>query len=110
MQYRMEASLRKHIKKDDILIINYAVYKAKILYKDNKLIYEKDILGIWNIEKYINLLMGEIQRLNDDEYGYGPKGKDFIIHVDIPDEVMDAFLELKKEYPDMIREANSLYA
>lgn len=110
MQYRMQASLRKHIKKDDILIINYAVYKAKILYKDNKLIYEKDILGMWNIEKYINLLMGEIQRLNDDEYGYGPKGKDFIIHVDIPDEVMDAFLELKKEYPDMIREANSLYA
>lgn len=108
MQYRMEAVLRKHIQ--NVLIINYAVYKAKVIYKDNQLIYENDILGMWNIERYINLLMGEIQRLNDDINGYGPKGKDFIIHIDIPEEVMNAFLELKKQYPDMIREANPLYS
>ena len=31
--------------------------------------------------------MGEIQRLRDDENGYGPRGKGFLGHVDIPDEV-----------------------
>lgn len=105
----MEAVLRKYIS-DDILIINYAAYKARVINSNNKLIYEKEILGMWNIDKYISLLMGEIQRLNDDENGYGPKGKDFIVHVDIPDDVMNAFYELKKEYIDYIREANPLYS
>ncbi|MEI0603489.1 YdcF family protein [Brachyspira alvinipulli] len=109
MQHRMEAVLRKYIS-DEILIINYAAYKARVINSNNKLIYEKKILGMWNIDKYISLLMGEIQRLNDDENGYGPKGKDFIVHVDIPDNVMNAFHELKKEYIDYIREANPLYS
>lgn len=30
---------------------------------------------------------GEIPRLRDDVNGYGPKGKKFIAHVNIPDKV-----------------------
>ncbi|MEI0749371.1 YdcF family protein [Brachyspira pulli] len=107
MQYRMEAALRKYVPKD-ILIINYAVYKVNVICKDNELVYDKDILGMWNINRYINFLMGEIYRLNDDANGYGPNGKDFIVHIDIPDDVMNAFIELKKEF--IIREANPLYS
>ena len=109
MQYRMEAALRKYIS-DDILIINYAAYKVKVININDKLIYEKEVLGMWDIDRYISLLMGEVQRLNDDENGYGPKGKDFIVHIDIPDDVMNAFFELKKEYADYIRKANPLYS
>lgn len=54
--------------------------------------------------------MGEIPRLSDDENGYGPKGKDFIAHVDIPTEVKNAFEELCEEYPGAVRTANPLYA
>ena len=43
---------------------------------------------MWNIDKYIELLMGEIPRLTDNINGYGPQGKDFIAHVDIPQEVI----------------------
>lgn len=53
--------------------------------------------------------MGEIPRLTDNIEGYGPKGKDYIAHVDIPIEVEKAFAELKREYAGMIREANPLY-
>ena len=42
--------------------------------------------------------------------GYGPAGKNFIVHVDIPPEVAEAFSELKKEYGGMVREANPMYA
>ena len=49
--------------------------------------------------------MGEIPRLTDNEEGYGPRGKDFLIHIDIPEKVENAFLELKKYYPNMVREA-----
>lgn len=109
MQYRMEATLRKYIN-DDITIINFSSYDAKVVIKDDKLTYENNILGMWNMERYITLLMGEIPRLSDDSNGYGPNGKNFISHVNIPTEVSFAFSELKKEYKEMIREANPKYA
>ena len=109
MQRRMDAGLRKHAE-DGIQIINYAVYSAKVAAKNNALEYEEPIRGMWDIERYISLLLGEIPRLGDDENGYGPKGKGFIAHVDIPADVRDAFEVLKCEYAALVREANPLYA
>ncbi|STD42197.1 Uncharacterised protein [Edwardsiella tarda] len=42
----------------------------------------------------MSLLLGEIPRLRDDAQGYGPRGRDFIAHVDLPDEVEAAFQRL----------------
>lgn len=108
MQYRMEAVLRKFAP-DDLLIIDYASYKAEVDVRENKLVYTKEIHGMWDIERYINLLMGEIPRLCDNAEGYGPNGKNFLAHVDVPDEVIEAFNYLKKEYGASVREANPLY-
>jgi len=101
MQHRMEVGLHKYIS-DDITIINYATYTAKVIMKNNELVYENDILGMWDMERYITLLMGEIPRLSDDVNGYGPMGKDFISHVDVPNEVKSTFYELKQEYAEMV--------
>lgn len=109
MQYRMEAGLRKYVS-NEIKIINYATYLAKVIVNNSTLTYEKEILGMWDINRYISLLMGEVPRLSDDENGYGPKGKDFIAHVDIPSEVRKAFSELRNMYSGLVREANPLYA
>lgn len=109
MQYRMEAGLRKYVS-NNIIIINYAVYSAKVIIDNSTLTYEENIWGMWDMNRYISLLMGEIPRLSDDENGYGPKGKDFIAHVDIPLEVRNAFNELYNEYSELVREANPLYA
>lgn len=108
MQRRMEAGLRKY--KTDTLIINFAVYRANVIVKNSRLVYEEDIKGMWDMNRYITLLMGEIPRLSDSIEGYGPNGKGYIAHVDIPSEVKTAFMELKEEYAGMIREANPLYA
>ena len=54
--------------------------------------------------------LGEIPRLTDDLNGYGPKGKGYIAHVDIPEKVRAAFEELKEIYGNETREANPLYA
>lgn len=109
MQYRMEAGLRKYVS-NNIIIINYAVYSAKVIVDNCALKYEKNIWGMWDMNRYISLLMGEIPRLSDDEKGYGPKGKDFIAHVYIPLEVRNAFNELYNKYSELVREANPLYA
>jgi len=42
---------------------------------------------LWEMKRLCELLVGEVTRLKDDESGYGPKGKGFIGHVDVPVEV-----------------------
>ena len=50
---------------------------------------------LWPIPRFLDLIMGEIPRLRDDLTGYGPRGKNFIAHVDIPRDVEEAFSSLK---------------
>lgn len=45
---------------------------------------------LWEKQRFFELLVGEIPRLKDDQHGYGPRGKGFIAHVDVPKEVEDA--------------------
>lgn len=108
MQRRMDAVLRKY--EPGKIIINYAAYTAELVIKNNRLEFKKDTAGMWKPERYINLLMGEMPRLSDTKDGYGPMGKNYLAHVDIPEEVYQAFTELKKYYGDSIRDANPLYA
>lgn len=109
MQLRMDAVFKKYIPHSNI--INFAPYKAKVIVHDNKLQFENtNILGMWEIDKFISLLMGEIPRLHDTKDGYGPNGQNFLAHVDIPSEVLEAFNYLKENYKDLTRIANPRYA
>lgn len=108
MQHRMHAGLQKHA--PDTTIINFATYQAEVVVQNDELCYASPIDGMWNIDRYVNLLMGEIPRLRDDASGYGPKGQNFIAHVDIPDDVEQAFTLLQTHFGKDIREANPLYA
>jgi hypothetical protein len=40
--------------------------------------------GLWPVDRYLSLILGEVPRLRDDAQGYGPAGRDFIVHVDFP--------------------------
>ena len=108
MQHRMEASVKKYM--PGIQVINYAVYDAKVVVRNGELTYEKEIWGMWDIDRYLTLLLGDVQRLSDNKDGYGPEGKGYIVHVDVPDEVEKAFMDLKKEFGDKVRVANPEYA
>lgn len=56
---------------------------------------DPEIVGLWSHSRFLSLLIGEIPRLRDDEHGYGPKGKGFIPHVNIPAEIKDAYHHLQ---------------
>lgn len=56
--------------------------------------------GLWRVERYLSLVMGEVPRLRDDEQGYGPRGRDFIVHVDFPAEIDAAWQTLLAD-PDL---------
>jgi uncharacterized SAM-binding protein YcdF (DUF218 family) len=49
---------------------------------------------LWDMERFFELLMGEIPRLRDDEGGYGPKGRGYIPHVEIPTAIEQAWVNL----------------
>lgn len=47
--------------------------------------------GLWAMSRFLDLILGEIPRLRNDEKGYGPRGRGFISAVAIPDEVEAAW-------------------
>ncbi|MBQ5420453.1 MAG: YdcF family protein, partial [Selenomonas sp.] len=106
MQRRMEAGWRHHAGAG--LVVNYAAYSVRVIGSEKGLAYEKEPTGMWDMERYVNLLMGDAQRLQDTPDGYGPQGKNFIAHVDIPLTIREAFLYLQKFYG--VRKANPVYA
>jgi len=60
---------------------------------------ERKFESYFSFERALDLLLGEILRLQDSEIGYGPKGKGFIIHVDIPSEIQEAYDILVERFP-----------
>ena len=109
MQRRMGATLAKqapHIK-----AIHYAAYEVEFISQDETIsLQPQNSLGMWSAQDYIRLLMGEIPRLQDKPDGYGPRGKNYLVHVDIPDQVQEAFDSLLPTYGHLIREANPEFA
>ena len=45
----------------------------------------------WPEKRFFDLLLREIPRIYDNADGYGPKGRGFIAHADIPDNVMESY-------------------
>lgn len=48
--------------------------------------------GLWDMERFLNLIMGEIPRFET----YGPRGTGSIVDVEIPGEVREAWERLNK--------------
>lgn len=75
--------------------INWPVFVPHLVKVGNSLVITGgQRAGIWTLERYISMILGEVKRLRDDEMGYGPTGAGFIGHVDIPDEVENAWRRL----------------
>lgn len=55
---------------------------------------------LWSLERFIELILGEIPRIRDDENGYGPRGRGFISHVDLPNNVEMAWSRLVVSFKD----------
>ena len=127
MQRRLDAVVR--LQEPQVQVVNYAAYRAEVVVREggrdgaghgaggtageaalSRLGYAKAPHGMWDIDRYLRLLMGEIPRLADAPRGYGPRGEGLIAHVDIPAEVQAAFDALAAEFPDHVRKANPAFS
>ncbi|TIC80010.1 ElyC/SanA/YdcF family protein [Nocardioides sp. GY 10127] len=62
-----------------------------------------DARHAWPPGRWERLVLGEVPRLRDDEDGYGPRGRGFLAHVDVPDDVAAAHDRLLARHPDWAR-------
>ncbi|MCH3943806.1 MAG: YdcF family protein [Atopobiaceae bacterium] len=111
MQRRMAAKLEREA--PDIAPVSFATYSVEVVAQEGASLgvgYADAPLGMWDVERYLALLMGEVPRLADDEHGYGPRGAGHLAHVDIPRSARDAFEELRGAYPQAVRTANPRFA
>lgn len=97
LQLRSYATLKKYVP-DDMPVISYAPFLPHVQ-QDLSLENDNAIWGMWTLERYIELVIGEIPRIRDDKNGYGPLGKNYQIHIDIPDDVEEAHSMVCKAYP-----------
>lgn len=101
MQLRSHASFLKECNEEKTLIISYSPFIPQLKVLENCYGYTNDgINGLWTKDRFIDLIMGEIPRLRDDENGYGPKGKGFITHIDIPKGVLYSYERLISYYSE----------
>jgi DUF218 domain len=73
-------------------------FVPRVQMNDGKLEYvanRVDPAGLWEMDRFCDLVVGEVPRLRDDDQGYGPRGKGFIGHVAIPEEVEEAWRRLE---------------
>lgn len=62
-----------------------------------------DSRDAWPWHRWVALVLGEVPRLRDDAHGYGPRGRGFIAHVDVPEEVETAYAALVAAHPEWSR-------
>lgn len=99
MQRRTMATFRR-VTRDDPHApewLSYPGFVPTLALRDDGVNFVPLSEGLWTIERYLALITGELPRLRDDESGYGPRGRDFIEHVDIPQSVEAAWQLLQRD-------------
>ncbi|HFI0237381.1 TPA: ElyC/SanA/YdcF family protein [Streptococcus suis] len=104
MQRRMWATMKKY--SADKLLLNYASYQVTVREEEVQLQFDNAPFGMWDMDRYLSLLLGEIPRLRDDEEGYGPRGADYLAHIDIPEEVQASYQLVQEKTGLTSRKAN----
>jgi uncharacterized SAM-binding protein YcdF (DUF218 family) len=76
---------------------SYPGCQPELFNSENGVAFKGDDTGLWPVERYLSLIIGELPRIRDDEQGYGPRGKNFIAHVDIPLAIEQAWQQLTED-------------
>jgi hypothetical protein len=100
MSLRTKMSFGKAFEDDEVVFEACPTFVPKVIEVDGRLRFDESggitEEHLWDMDRFLGLILGEIVRLRDDEMGYGPRGKGFIAHVDVPDSVLDAYARLEK--------------
>ncbi len=96
MQRRTDATFR-HIWRDrpHVRFLNWPTFRPRVAMVEGELRFPAGpIAGLWTMERFLSLVLGEIPRLRNDASGYGPRGRGFIAEVTVPASVEAAYSRL----------------
>ena len=101
MQRRTFATFGKVWRGEEaVTFLNWPVLVPSLVREDDAVrITAPAALALWSPEQFVALLLGEVMRLRDDADGYGPQGRGFIDHVDVPPDVESAYRHLTSKSP-----------
>ena len=106
MQRRTHECFRRSLRDAaGVRVLSYAPFVPTVPDHDARNVHDGDGRTVWSMRRFTALILGEMCRLHDDDHGYGPRGANFIDHVDIPSDVMDAFQRLAGAHPHSVRQA-----
>ncbi|CCG84842.1 protein of unknown function [Taphrina deformans PYCC 5710] len=96
MSRRSLATFEKTYQESDVMprFTSFPSFVPQIALRDGSMEYNIPTIntdGLWDTQRFCELVLGEIPRMRDDAAGYGPRGKGFITHVDIPGTVEQAW-------------------
>src|SRR5690606_12240054 len=97
MQRRTDASFR-HVWRDvpEVRFLNWPTFTPRVRHMAGRLQFDNPgVSGLWPLDRFLSLLMGEIPRLRNDSFGYGPNGRNFIAAIDLPAAIEAAYAQLK---------------
>ncbi|GAA4605966.1 YdcF family protein [Actinoplanes octamycinicus] len=108
MQRRMDAGFR--LLAPAARIVNFAAHRTPVDLIGGELGFRSPPEGMWPVDRYVSMLMGEIPRLTDDGDGYGPAGRGFIAHVTVPERIQQAYEALRRAGVGAPRAADQRWA
>lgn len=105
MQRRSLASFQKAWDDAGIALkaANLPAFVPRVALRDERLAFPEDQPMAWEMERFVSLVLGEVPRLRDDGQGYGPRGRHYLVHVDIPESVLAAHARLAAAFPGLAR-------
>ncbi len=101
MSLRTLASFEKAYEGTAVEMTTCPTFIPHVTLQEDELVWDVPGLkgnNLWEMDRFLDLIMGEIPRLRDDKSGYGPKGSGFISHVNLPDTVNGAYSSLHRLY------------
>lgn len=72
-------------------------FTPRLINTPDGLAFQPRVRGLWPVERYLSLVMGEVPRLRDDANGYGPNGRDYLAHIEFPPEIEQAWQTLQAD-------------
>ncbi|MTD41737.1 hypothetical protein GIX45_24530 [Erwinia sp. CPCC 100877] len=99
LQRRTKATFEKEWRAMQIEFTNFVPRMPFVEKVDETFVFaDQRLNGLWNKEYFISLVLGEIKRLRNDRFGYGPLGTGFIDAVQLPVDIEEAYEQLMRYY------------
>jgi uncharacterized SAM-binding protein YcdF (DUF218 family) len=99
LQRRLKATFEKEWQELSVAFTNVVPRIPLVKRIEEDVVFEDQRFnGLWSKEYFISLALGEIRRLRNDRFGYGPLGTGYIDAVQLPEVIEAAYEQLSCQY------------